>query len=74
MSHIDLKALTGQHVVARFENLLVKCKVMDTKMSYGHPRILVTPDSGYGLQWIALSRAVVGARNGQNGAEHGRGA
>lgn len=40
----------------RFESLIVMCRVLDVKCSYGKPRLQVKAINGYGTQWIELSR------------------
>jgi hypothetical protein len=46
----------GQMVSIRMENLLINAEVIDAKAAYGRPRLLVRPLSGFGEQWVELSR------------------
>ena len=56
----EMSAAVGQKVLVRFEELHIECRVVDVKMSYGRPRLLVKPDAGTGWQWVELSRVVAG--------------
>ena len=51
-------ASAGAEVLVRFEDLHIACRVRDSKMAYGRPRLLVEPLAGVGQQWIELSRLV----------------
>ena len=46
----------GQTVRAQFEDLTIDARVSDVKSSYGRVRLLVSPISGTGKQWIEVSR------------------
>ena len=46
----------GQTVRAQFEDLTIDTHVLDVKSSYGRVRLLVSPVSGTGQQWIEVSR------------------
>jgi hypothetical protein len=46
----------GQTVRAQFEDLTIDVRVSDVKSSYGRVRLLVSPVSGTGQQWIEVSR------------------
>lgn len=48
----------GQTVTAKFEDLSVSCTVLDVKSSYGRVRMLVSPVSGSGSQWVDAGRLV----------------
>lgn len=52
----ELIPAVGQNVSVRFESVIVHCRVMDAKSSYGKVRLLVTPLDGCDSQWIELSR------------------
>lgn len=46
----------GQDVMVRFESIVVACKVVDAKNSWGKVRVQIVPMSGTGTQWIELER------------------
>lgn len=50
--------IVGQTLAAQFEDLIVCVVVQDIKHSYGHVRLLVTPVTGSGSQWIDRRRIV----------------
>lgn len=56
----------GQAVLVRFEDLTLECRVLDVKSSYGRIRLSVSPVSGYGTQWVEMSRISNRPENGQN--------
>lgn len=43
----------GMAVLVRFESCQFRCEVEDVKSAYGAVRLLVTPVSGIGQQWVA---------------------
>ena len=57
----------GQGVTVRFEDLHIHCTVRDVKSSYGRIRLLVSPVSGNGSQWVEPSR--IRANNSTNTLE-----
>ena len=52
----QLASLIDSSVMVRFGEMLFSCKVINSKMSYGHVRLQVRPISGSGLQWIQIDR------------------
>ena len=58
MAHTATQMLPaiGQTVRAQFEDLTIDVRVSDVKSSYGRVRLLVSPVSGTGQQWIEVSR------------------
>ena len=58
MAHTATQMLPaiGQTVRAQFEDLTIDTHVLDVKSSYGRVRLLVSPVSGTGQQWIEVSR------------------
>jgi len=59
MSQPTAKQMTppiGATISVRFEQLRMLCTVQDVKCSYGQLRLLVSPVSGSGEQWIQLDR------------------
>ena len=58
MTTNELIPATGAEVLVRFEDLHIACRVLDSKMSYGRPRLQIEPLVGVGAQWIELSRLV----------------
>jgi hypothetical protein len=48
----------GQTVQVRFEDLKITAQVVDVKMAWGRPRLLIEPVAGQGQQWIELPRVV----------------
>ena len=62
MTAKELQQGIGKRVLVRLEGLMVLCRIVDTKYSYGKPRLLVQPvqDSILGNEiWIELSRVVL---------------
>lgn len=59
MTATQMTPAIGMQVLVRCEGLAVECTVLDVKHSYGRPRLLVTPVSGVGEQWIELARVGV---------------
>ena len=63
----------GQTVHAAFEDLTIEVRVSDVKSSYGRVRLLVSPVSGLGSQWIEVSRLrAAESTNSTNMAKIGR--
>jgi hypothetical protein len=54
----QLQPAVGSAVAIRLEDLIIDCKVIDAKNSYGRVRILIEPNCGRGQQWVELSRLV----------------
>ena len=54
----ELSPAIGQDCYVLFEQLTIACRVADVKTSYGRVRLLVTPLSGSGSQWVELGRLV----------------
>lgn len=54
----ELSPQIGQIVMARFEDLVIACRVLDAKSSYGRVRIKLEPVQGMGSQWVEVSRLV----------------
>lgn len=52
----DMIPAIGARVSAKFEDLRITCTVLNVKSSYGRVRLLVSPMSGTGEQWIEMSR------------------
>jgi hypothetical protein len=52
----NMAVAIGAQVSIRMENMLVNAEVIDAKAAYGRPRLLVRPLSGFGEQWVELSR------------------
>ena len=52
----NMAVAIGAQVSIRMENLLINAEVIDAKAAYGRPRLLVRPLSGFGEQWVELSR------------------
>jgi hypothetical protein len=52
----QLASLIDSSVLVRFGEMQFSCKVLNSKMSYGHVRLQVRPVSGSGSQWIQLDR------------------
>ena len=52
----------GAHVFVRFEDLSIECWIKDVKNSYGNIRLLITPVTGSGEQWIGMGRIVTSDR------------
>jgi hypothetical protein len=48
----------GSRALVRFESVQVECTITDAKFSYGNARVLVSPVSGQGNQWVDFSRLV----------------
>lgn len=48
----------GAVVSVRYEEITVRCTVVDAKNSWGKVRLLITPELGNGSQWIELGRLV----------------
>ena len=46
----------GQTVNVRFDSFQVTMRVLNAKVSYGVPRVLVTPATGTGEAWIDATR------------------
>lgn len=46
----------GQEIFVSMESLMIPCKVLDVKSSWGKIRLLVTPVRGEGEQWIEVER------------------
>lgn len=53
-----MQPAVGATVCVRFEELAITCTVIDVKNAWGKVRLEVKPHSGYGSQWIELSRLV----------------
>lgn len=53
----------GQSVLARFEQVLVPCRVVAVKNAYGHDRVQVEPVNGIGRQWVDASRVGPGGED-----------
>jgi len=53
----------GAAVLVTFESVTVECEVIDVKNSYGKPRLLISPVSGSGEQWVELGRVSLLARD-----------
>lgn len=56
MTANQMTAAIGQTVRIRFESLVIDCKILDVKCSWGKPRFLVEPLTGSGSQWVEESR------------------
>jgi hypothetical protein len=54
----EMAELIGRHMSVSFESVAITCKVIDLKMAYGRPRLLVAPVAGSGQQWIETSRVL----------------
>jgi hypothetical protein len=54
----ELIPAVGARVLVRFEDLRIRCTVIDAKNSWGKVRLLVTPYEGYGAKWIELGHLV----------------
>jgi hypothetical protein len=52
----EMSPAIGQTVLVRFEEILINCTVRNVKSSYGRTRLLVSPMSGSGEQWVELPR------------------
>lgn len=52
----QMQGLLNKVVLVRFENLLVTCIITDAKLAYGRVRVLITPKTGDGSQWIEVGR------------------
>ena len=55
---LDMQPAIGASVSVRFEDLTIACTVRNVKNSWGKPRLLVTPVSGSGGQWVELTRVI----------------
>jgi len=55
----QLLPAVGSEVSIRVQDLVIRVTVLDAKNSYGQIRLLVTPVTGSGQQWIELGRLVV---------------
>jgi hypothetical protein len=55
----DMLPAIGSRVAVRFEDLTIACTISDVKISWAAPRLLITPVSGVGQQWVELSRVVI---------------
>lgn len=53
---LDMIPAIGARVIVRFEDIQIECVVSDVKNSWGKPRLLITPVSGNGSQWVEMSR------------------
>ena len=60
----ELIPAVGAQVLVRFEDLAVRCKVLDAKNSWGKVRLQITPVGGYNRQWIELGRLVAAPYTG----------
>jgi hypothetical protein len=58
MTANEMQKAVGKEVWLRFQQLNIRCKIADVKMSYGRPRLLVWPVAGMGEQWVELDRVV----------------
>jgi hypothetical protein len=54
----QLAPAVGETVYVRFEEIAVRCHVIDAKNSWGKVRLEVKPAGGLGSQWIELGRLV----------------
>ena len=68
MTATEMIPAVGATVLVRCEDLHVQCTVKDVKMAYGRPRLLVTPVSGVGAQWVELGRLIAGSAGSQAAA------
>lgn len=55
---VGMIVAVGQQVTLRVNTLHVECKVLDVKHVWGKERVLITPVSGGGEQWVELSSLV----------------
>lgn len=58
MTAKDMLPAIGSRALVRFESILVECIISDAKFAYGNARVLVSPVSGQGQQWVEFSRLV----------------
>lgn len=49
----------GSTVSVKFEDIRIQCTVLAVKPSYGRLRLLVSPVSGMGEQWVEITRLSV---------------
>lgn len=52
---VEMIPAVGQDVYLKSGSLLVQCKVVDVKNSWGKVRLLITPNLGSGQQWVEMS-------------------
>lgn len=64
MTAREMLPAIGQTVLVRFEEILINCTVRNVKSSYGRTRLLVSPMSGSGEQWVELPRVSQAPRAG----------
>lgn len=55
MTATEMIPAVGHTVGLRSGVLIIDCRVLDVKMSWGKPRFLVTPCQGQGEQWVKMS-------------------
>jgi hypothetical protein len=55
----EMQIALGASIGIRFESLTIRCTVLNVKRAYGETRLLVTPHTGSGEQWVNLSRVVL---------------
>ena len=53
----ELQDLIGTDVTIEFDGLKVAVVVVDAKVSYGKPRLLISPVAGEGTVWVDARRA-----------------
>ena len=74
MTAREMLPAIGSKALVRFESVLVECTISDAKFAYGNARVLVSPVSGQGQQWVAFSRLVSAVSvNSSSLCEHKKG-
>jgi len=56
MTTKQMMCALGQEMMCRFEDLKIRVKIEDIKISYGRARFLVKPLAGEGKQWVEIER------------------
>jgi hypothetical protein len=58
MTAAALTQYLSRTVMVRFEEIMVKCVIIDAKNAYGNLRFRVEPVEGEGLQWVDAGRVL----------------
>lgn len=59
MTAREMLPAIGAPILVRFEDITIRCTVVNVKQSYGRARLLVKPTAGTGEQWVELPRVVL---------------
>lgn len=56
MTHEESKEYIGRTGEIKVESMTIPVKVLDVKTSYGNDRFLISPELGFGQQWVSIDR------------------